>query len=163
MAGTWLFLRLVEQRTQREHTVRARNRLFDKQLEAHEALWRALRPAASDWSEHTVLVPFDGEVRLSRANAQQLCEALTDLYHAEHGLYLSKGARRSVFRARNHLRKVLDKHGNEFDPVPIDEGDQRDVAAVLVDLVQRTRADVSLRALRVSMDDVQASDESLKD
>lgn len=148
VAGTFLSHRFVQQRSFKEFAERYRNRLFDKQLAAYEALWVSLRRSSIYFSEATVFVRQAGEVFFSPSNATSMAIELTDVFFTEHGLYLSKSTRKALFEARRALQKACSRHEGSEALVRISKDEFAEVSAALKELVQATRRDVGLRALR---------------
>ncbi|MCE4538292.1 hypothetical protein LXT12_13625 [Pelomonas sp. P7] len=148
VVGTFLSHRFVQQRAFKEFAERYRNRLFDKQLAAYEALWVSLRRSSIYFSDETVFVRQRGEVFFSGQNATKMAIELTDVFFTEHGLYLSKSTRKALFDARRALQKASSQYEGGDPLVRIPREQFNEVSAALKELVQATRRDVGLRALR---------------
>ncbi len=157
--GTLLSHRLLQQRSHKEFAERYRNRLFDKQLAAYEALWTTLRRTSTYFSDETVFVYDQGHVVFSQANATKLAIELTDFFFTEHGLYLSKSTRNALFNARRALMRAAAKQGGAATQVHIGKDDCAAITAALKELVHATRRDVGLRALRFTAHDIGISDD----
>lgn len=160
--GTLLSHRLLQQRSYKEFAERYRNRLFDKQLAAHEALWTHLRRASIYFNEETVFIHDGGEVCFSRSNANKLAVELTDFFFTEHGLYLPKSTRKALFEARRALQRACLKYEAADAPVRISKAEFGDIGMALKELVQATRRDVGLRALRFTAEEIGIPDEPLE-
>jgi hypothetical protein len=159
--GTLLSHRLLQERSHKEFAERYRNRLFDKQLAAYEALWKTLRRTSAYFTEETVFVYDQGQVVFSQANATKLAIELTDFFFTEHGLYLSKSTRNALFDARRALTRATVKHGEAAPAEVMPKADCNAIGAALKELVHATRRDIGLRALRFKAQEIGIPDDQI--
>jgi hypothetical protein len=158
--GTIISHRLIERRSHREFAERYRNKLFDKQLAAYEALWKVLRRTSRYYDDETIFRWHTSSVWFSQSAAREYCKELTEIFFSEHGLYLAKTTRQCMFEVRDARRKISIEVRDEPELTVLPDVQAKHLRSQFQKLTMTVRHDMGLRALRFRPEDI-GVDESL--
>lgn len=128
-----------------------RKEYFERQLNAYQKFWTQLRPL-SNINDNKAIWKVVNESKkgktwiLKTKIAIEFCEASTDFYFSEYGLYLGYKSRQTFFRLRNklyHFAKIY-----KDDEVELDHKDRKAINGLKGQLMNEIREELGVLNLK---------------
>ena len=155
LIGTIVSHWLITRRSRREFAEKYRTTLFDKQLNAYQKLWSLLAPTSRFYTDKTIVFIRDGKPHINVTTAKKFCEAITEFFFSEHGLYLSKTSRRALFETRDAVYKnIAANKAWDITDIEITAEIRSELRNSFENLHTTIRTDLGLRALKFKPGDI---------
>lgn len=103
----------VLHRLRKEAKQRIREDYFQKQLTAYMKLWSLLGSTSKYATKKTIISKNETGSYLDIENACSFCQAITDFFFSEDGIFLTRDMRKAVFTARNVLEDYINMASQE--------------------------------------------------